>query len=449
MKRWQLIEGVGMDDREHAEEMLIRNAKHDYSIHQDGLFWSRVQTLIALQSATLAGSFYLHTEAKGQGPYFALLLTGLGMCLTVLLWIMAERDQLHREASRIAAKVPESKIEPSFPLCLSGESAVRWTIVLLLYADVASLLILNLGGTDSKGFLYFAAMGFGAVGFLIADHAEDEKKRLRTIGAAPIGTIAIPDAPEPLTPRLKMKKKPKVKIAKVFIDGLDSYQHEYVRWKRIHGVARLIGVFELSDEEFNSGTVADRLRIVGQQHFSPILFEDENDSSGPLIDSDSVASGITCAVRDMFGEVRSIVFVRKSVRHSAIATADQQSEVDYGIRLAVLLHELGHADDISKSTNFNHVESRVDRTAAELYAHNFLIGHAKRLNYRLMLEYYLDSLEEQAASTEQAVQIAAKTALDLNDVVALRKWIAEGKDTKAMIVKYGRGMDAMRKNSKQ
>ena len=101
-----------------------KSAKHDYSIHQDNLFWSRVQTLMAIQTGTLAGSYYLAYE-KQDNLEVAWCLTALGVILTALLWIIAERDQLHRHKSLLASEVPETIINPGFPLNLNGGSAVR------------------------------------------------------------------------------------------------------------------------------------------------------------------------------------------------------------------------------------------------------------------------------------------------------------------------------------
>jgi hypothetical protein len=116
-------------------------AKHAYSVHQDQLVWSRVQTLIAVQTGTLAGTYYLGREPADFTA--ASLLTALGLFLTALLWVVVERDQLHREKSRIESDVPETKIDPRFPLCLTGGRIIRLVVLVLAYSDILVLLLVR------------------------------------------------------------------------------------------------------------------------------------------------------------------------------------------------------------------------------------------------------------------------------------------------------------------
>src|SRR4051794_30762874 len=109
-----------------------KKAKHAYSIHQDGLLWSRVQTLIALQTAVLGGTVYFYrSKDQPEEYYLAIPLICLGLILTVVLWIIMERDQLHRERSRMESGVRKTQIAPSFPLKFTGGSLIRFVIFLL------------------------------------------------------------------------------------------------------------------------------------------------------------------------------------------------------------------------------------------------------------------------------------------------------------------------------
>src|SRR4051812_6947798 len=87
--------------------------KHAYGVHQDSLLWSRVQTLIAIQGATIGGTYY-----SRQYLYGPMLVAWLGVVLTGLLWIIAERDQIHREQSRKESGVPATDIDRLVRPCL-------------------------------------------------------------------------------------------------------------------------------------------------------------------------------------------------------------------------------------------------------------------------------------------------------------------------------------------
>ncbi|MDB5336777.1 MAG: hypothetical protein JWN70_2396 [Planctomycetaceae bacterium] len=63
-------------------------------------------------------------------------------------------------------------------------------------------------------------------------------------------------------------------------------------------------------------------------------------------------TGFCCAIRDNDNRIKPVVFVRQNI---VLATdGDNAEEVKAALRLLVLLHELGHAEDIVKGVNFNH-----------------------------------------------------------------------------------------------
>lgn len=81
-----------------------RAAKHDFSMHQDNLFWSRTQTLIAVQGGTLAGAF----AVKDYDALWLPLLV-FGAVLTGLLLATAERDQNDRDLAFQQSRIPRVK----------------------------------------------------------------------------------------------------------------------------------------------------------------------------------------------------------------------------------------------------------------------------------------------------------------------------------------------------
>jgi hypothetical protein len=106
--------------------------------YQDRLFWSRVQTLYAVQAAVLGGSFTLQTEWYG----WAIAL--LGIFLTALIGLLCSYDWQDAKVNQIEF----------FRLCdylnihwgakhvcirkyLPGNSIFKWTIIGFLMLDTA------------------------------------------------------------------------------------------------------------------------------------------------------------------------------------------------------------------------------------------------------------------------------------------------------------------------
>jgi amino acid permease len=156
----------------------VQKAKHTYSIHQDGLLWSRVQVLIAIQSATIAGTYYL--VQKGQTLY-ACLLTALGLVLTVLLWIIAERDQLHREQSLALSGVEPTELAVGFPFAPKGAIIIRIVILLLMYADVVVVLVPYAERWVIALTLTALGFAFAMLLFEVTGRADREVERIRDL----------------------------------------------------------------------------------------------------------------------------------------------------------------------------------------------------------------------------------------------------------------------------
>jgi hypothetical protein len=81
-------------DLTSAEEALFGSVLSFYA-HRDQLMWSRTQIVIAVQAATLGGSYNL-----GSGDLFlAVSVLLLGATLSVIAILMMARDQELREAN--------------------------------------------------------------------------------------------------------------------------------------------------------------------------------------------------------------------------------------------------------------------------------------------------------------------------------------------------------------
>ena len=75
-------------------ESALFSALLSHSAHQDSLLWSRVQLLVAVQGAVLAGSYAL------RGGFLPPLMLVTGAVLTGLIIALVEKDRLDRDGNR-------------------------------------------------------------------------------------------------------------------------------------------------------------------------------------------------------------------------------------------------------------------------------------------------------------------------------------------------------------
>ena len=112
-----------------------QKAMHDFSLHQDTLLWSRVQTLIAIQSGTLAGTYFLQSSNRPM----AIVLMCLGIALTLLLFFIMLHDQIARDQASDDSGVPWTKWARRWYAPLSGGESMCLVYLLLVAADISLL----------------------------------------------------------------------------------------------------------------------------------------------------------------------------------------------------------------------------------------------------------------------------------------------------------------------
>jgi hypothetical protein len=235
-----------------------------------------------------------------------------------------------------------------------------------------------------------------------------------------------------------------------FIDGYDSYADEYDRWKRMNVVKGLVGIFELDDGDLDKD-IKDLPPKLGLGIYKQIFHTVEVDNSVKMNAPNVKGSGWTSAVKDNYGRVRPIIFVGKNVRldsdHSSIDEQGERTRDSSGvIQLLVLMHELGHAEDIARGVNYNHVDVTLDIVAAEFYAHRFVLLNARKLGYRFALKNYIDHLELGLNSANDAVRLSSERVMSELDIAKFKEASQERTNTELKIAfeKSGRLKEFLR-----
>jgi len=207
-----------------------------------------------------------------------------------------------------------------------------------------------------------------------------------------------------------------------FIDGFDDYAVEFERWKKMEVVKGILGVFELEDDDYRQKETQALLGQLGFGSCTQLFYNVESDNSVALNEKPTTLGGWTSAVRDHHGHVRPIVFIQKNVPQQPDATEHLSEEGTAVFKLIVLMHELGHAEDIRKSVNYNHQSLEIDIVSAEIYAHEFVLRNCRRLGYRLTFKQYLCSIEDHLLSSNEVVRLSAERFLNSKDLKVLREF---------------------------
>ncbi len=219
----------------------------------------------------------------------------------------------------------------------------------------------------------------------------------------------------------KKKKRPGSK--RVFVEGIDSYCDEYEYWKKTTIIKRLVGIFEVAEEQFRRN-LEDLLASVGLSAYSVVRYTSEYENK-PGGDEPISGTGCAVAVQNVYGKIVPVVFVQKDVKSVGEESEEEHPQFSDSVRLLVLLHELGHADDISKGINYDHRELTVDFAEAEAYAHAFVCKQAQRNSYPVLLSLYLENVERMAKSEHDAERVGAEHFLQNGKAEELQRWIAE------------------------
>lgn len=205
-----------------------------------------------------------------------------------------------------------------------------------------------------------------------------------------------------------------------FIDGLDSYAEEFRKWKLAIAVRGLVGIYEFNEARYYSTSLEEKLALTSHPECEVLYYDVavSNEESGK--DQSRGGTGFAVAVRDQYGRVRPMIFLREEIRRED-GTIEDDAEVIGVYKLFVLLHEFGHAEDITKGINYSHDTLSLDLVKAEVYAHEYACRHARKNGYRLGLAYYVDAIERAQESEEDSVRLPAIKFFEKHDQKDLRK----------------------------
>ena len=128
---------------ENAEsDSGLYRALLSHYVHQDRLLWSRVQLLIAIQGAVLAGSYSL----RDHWLAFGILLAG--SVITILLILLVEKDQRDRDMNLGIMDILGHRLLPADlreqPILMTSSWIIRgrWLLRIVLWAFVVLDVIL-------------------------------------------------------------------------------------------------------------------------------------------------------------------------------------------------------------------------------------------------------------------------------------------------------------------
>jgi len=120
-----------MINKEEKANQENYSAKMSFFLHQDNLFWSRLQTLGIIQISVLGSSFGLKSC-----KIISLLILILGIILSLLLFFLLKRDELIKDELSNELNL-DYGVNRRWYAPLKGREITWFLITILLAADFA------------------------------------------------------------------------------------------------------------------------------------------------------------------------------------------------------------------------------------------------------------------------------------------------------------------------
>jgi hypothetical protein len=201
-----------------------------------------------------------------------------------------------------------------------------------------------------------------------------------------------------------------------FFDYLQSYEEEF--WKiaaeaKAHH-ASLVGVYEVDGPaDFENSNLE---RFGCSQTWTHLVF----DCDDPLAEGygKTQAANVRACVSQFLtdeGELRTLIRIQKAVK------GFPHSEPRYAVKIAALLHEIGHVEDLEKGINFDIANRTFNIIDGEVFANLFAIRECLRRYYRIPLENWLDALKKAALGCDYLGEVARRTLL-AHDGTVVPNW---------------------------
>jgi len=99
--------------------------------------------------------------------------------------------------------------------------------------------------------------------------------------------------------------------------------------------------------------------------------------------------GSTTAFVDADGQLRSVIVLYKNIK-----TTSQHGKLKYVLKIASLLHEIGHVEDLEKGINFDVENAGLDIIEAEIFAHLWALERMAKSGYCQSYDVLLGGLKD-------------------------------------------------------
>jgi len=177
-----------------------------------------------------------------------------------------------------------------------------------------------------------------------------------------------------------------------FYDFLDSYVDEFNRTciaaKSEH--PSLLGIHEVDDSLYYKQPLDwTKFGYRGLESITLQFDRDLPDYGRKKGDAANMA-GYTHAFRDEQKNLRTVVLIRRSIKLPHF----EHREYKYALKVASLLHEIGHVEDFERGINFDLATNRLDIIEAEVFANLFCLDRLLKRNLAHSFEMVLGALQK-------------------------------------------------------
>ena len=193
----------------------------------------------------------------------------------------------------------------------------------------------------------------------------------------------------------------RVAILRLFLDSYaDEFQQIATAATKEH--PSLIGIHEVDDRTF--ATAENDWSQLGCGDLQQVFFNIEGDLSDyGAASPDANLCGSMSAFLDSDQNLRSIILICQTVKGTF-----QHRELKYALKLASLLHEIGHVQDLEKGLHFDVPTRRFDVIEAEVFAHLFALEQMAQRNLRQSFNTLVDGLRDTIPKGGYGGEVAQK-----------------------------------------